>query len=119
VARTRLLVVEDSALVASALRLLFEESGYDVDVAATVKDAIAAATANVPDVMLLDLTLPDGDGLTILGRLRDDGHAPRSTIALTGHDDDELRERCIDTGCVDVLLKPVPIARLVELVRSL
>ena len=61
----------------------------------------------------------DGDGLTILERLRDEGHAPRSTIALTGHDDDELRERCIDAGCVGVLLKPVPIARLVELVRSL
>ncbi|MES2358747.1 MAG: response regulator [Gemmatimonadota bacterium] len=117
--RTRLLIVEDSAIVASALRLLFEESGYDVDVASTVKDAIATATARAPEVMLLDLTLPDGDGLTILERLRADGHAPRSTIALTGHDDDELRERCIEAGCVDVLLKPVPIARLVELVRSL
>ena len=119
VPRTRLLIVEDSAIVASALRLLFEESGYDVDVAATVKDAIATATASTPDVMLLDLTLPDGDGLAILERLRADDHAPRSTIALTGHDDDELRERCIDAGCVDVLLKPVPIARLVALVRSL
>jgi len=115
----RLLIVEDSAIVASALRLLFEESGYEVDVASTVKDAIAAATANTPDVMLLDLTLPDGDGLTILQQLRRYDRAPRSTIALTGHDDDELRERCIDAGCVDVLLKPVPIARLVALVRSL
>ena len=117
--RTRLLIVEDSAIVASALRLLFEESGYEVDVASTVKDAIATATARAPEVMLLDLTRPDGDGLTILERLRADDHAPRSTIALTGHDDDELRERCIEAGCVDVLLKPVPIARLVELVRSL
>ena len=115
----RLLIVEDSAIVASALRLLFEESGYEVDVASTVKDAVATATANTPDVMLLDLTLPDGDGLTILQQLRRYDRAPRSTIALTGHDDDELRERCIDAGCVDVLLKPVPIARLVELVRSL
>jgi DNA-binding response OmpR family regulator len=119
VPRTRLLVVEDSAIVASALRLLFEESGYDVDVASTVKAAIATATENTPDVMLLDLTLPDGDGLTILQRLREQGCAPHGTIALTGHDDDELRDRCIDAGCVDVLLKPVPIARLVALVQSL
>ena len=117
--RTRLLIVEDSAIVASALRVLFEESGYDVDVASTVKGAIAAATEHTPDVMLLDLTLPDGNGLTILQRLRDDGRAPRGTIAVTGHDDDELRERCIDAGCADVLLKPVPIARLAALVRSL
>lgn len=117
--RTRLLIVEDSAIVASALRVLFEEGGYEVDTASTVAGAIAAATERAPDVMLLDLTLPDGNGLTILERLRADGRAPRGTIALTGHDDDELRERCIDAGCVDVLLKPVPIARLAALVRSL
>jgi two-component system KDP operon response regulator KdpE len=119
VPRTRLLIVEDSAIVASALRVLFEEGGYDVDVASTVKGAIAVATEHAPDVMLLDLTLPDGNGLTILQRLRDDGRAPRGTIAITGHDDDELRERCISAGCADVLLKPVPIARLAALVRSL
>lgn len=118
-AQARLLVVEDSAIVASALRLLFEDSGYDVDVASTVQEAVASATANVPDVMLLDLTLPDGDGLTVLERLRESAHAPRHTIALTGHDDDDVRRRCIDAGCTDVLLKPVPIAQLVELVRSL
>ncbi len=69
--------------------------------------------------MLLDLTLADGDGLDALARLRSDGCAPRATLALTGHDDDELRQRCLDGGCCDVLLKPVPIARLLELVRSL
>lgn len=119
VRRKRLLIVEDSALVASALRLLFEENGYDVDIASTVAGATAATIERMPDVMLLDVTLPDGNGLLILDRLRDGGITPCSTIAVTGHDDDELRQRCIDAGCVDVLLKPVPIARLVELVRSL
>jgi two-component system capsular synthesis sensor histidine kinase RcsC len=116
---TRLLIVEDSELTASALRLLFEESGYDVAVAANVKQAVAIGMERALDVMLLDLTLTDGDGLTVLGRLREEGRAPRSTIALTGYDDDDVRQRCFDAGCVDVLLKPVPIARLLELLRSL
>lgn len=116
---TRLLIVEDSELTASALRLLFEESGYEVAVASTVKRAIEIGTEHAPDVMLLDLTLTDGDGLSVLERLHDENHSPRSTIALTGYDDDEVRQRCLNAGCVDVLLKPVPIARLLALVRSL
>jgi DNA-binding response OmpR family regulator len=71
-----------------------------------------------PDVMLLDLTLPDGNGLTVLQLLRDENIAAPRTIALSGHDDDELSQLCLDAGCTDVLLKPVPIARLLELVRS-
>jgi DNA-binding response OmpR family regulator len=119
VKRTRLLIVEDSELAASALRLLFEESGYEVSIALSVKNAVELGIEQRPDVMLLDLTLPDGDGLTALQRLRDANCAPRNTIALTGHDDDEMHARCIDAGCAEVLLKPVPIAQLLALVRSL
>ena len=69
--------------------------------------------------MLLDITLSDGDGLTALRYLHETGNAPPLTIALTGHDDEDLRQRCIDAGCSEVLLKPAPIARLLELARSL
>jgi len=72
-----------------------------------------------PDLMLLDVMLGDGDGLAVLERLRDGNCAPRNTIALTGHDDDEVRQRCLDAGCAEVLVKPVPIARLLALVQSL
>lgn len=118
-ARTRILIVEDSGLAASALRLLFEESGYEVALAPSVRDAVELGLTWVPDVMLLDLTLADGDGLAALQRLRDANRAPRATIAITGHDDDEVRQRCLDAGCADVLIKPVPIARLLARVRSL
>lgn len=69
--------------------------------------------------MLLDLSLPDGDGLEVLQQLRDNGITPPGTIALTGHDDDDVRRRCIGAGCAAVLVKPVPIAQLLALVRSL
>ena len=116
---TRLLIAEDSAITASALRLLFEDAGYEVTVAPSVSEVLLIGSTWKPDIMLLDLSLADGDGLDALARLQADGCAPRATIALTGHDNDELRQRCLDAGCTDVLLKPVPIARLLELVRSL
>ena len=89
------LVVEDSALVVGALRVLLEDAGYRVSTAATVRDALDAAAAAPPDVMLLDLTLPDGDGLAVLERLAAASSAPRVTVAVTGRDEPEVRARCL------------------------
>ena len=107
-----LLLVEDSALVTDALRLLFEGVGHRVRVATTVAAAIAACEAERPDVMLLDLTLSDGDGLRVLTALRGHGNEPRITAAMTGHDDPAARARCLAAGCADVLVKPVPMREL-------
>jgi len=70
-ARPHILIVDDSADVTGALRVLFEETGNDVSVANTIRDAVAVADARIIDVMLLDLTLPDGDGLTVLATMHD------------------------------------------------
>lgn len=114
------LVVEDNALVSSAMRLLLEHAGYTVSEASTVSGAIGAVESapHPPDVALLDLTLPDGDGLTILSGLRDLGLEPRITVAVTGRDDPQVRERCLAAGCRDVLLKPVPARELPQLVEA-
>jgi len=114
-----LLIVDDSAAVTGALGLLFQESGYRVTTAGDVDDAVRAGTADRADILLLDLTLPGGDGLLVLEQLRDAGAEPGATVALTGHDDDELRDRCVAAGCRDMLVKPVPIRELLALVRSL
>ena len=102
-----ILLVEDSPLVSDALRVLFEETGHRVTIASSAAEAIEAASAASPDVMLLDLGLPDADGLTVLDVLTERGLAPRRTIALTGTDDDETTRRCRVAGCHEVLLKPV------------
>src|SRR5438270_13429400 len=93
------LIVEDNDLVSGALRVLFEQTGRRVSIAGTVADAIAVASADRPDLMLIDLTLPDGSGLTILEELRRDNRQPRVTVALTGHDDPSIAERCAQLGC--------------------
>jgi len=117
-ARPHILIVDDSALVSGALRLLFEESGYDVSVAGTVREAVNAGTARAVDVMLLDLTLPDGDGLSALRSLREQDAEPKVTAALTGRDAAEVHSRCVAAGCRAVLVKPVPIAELIARVHE-
>src|SRR5204863_6941377 len=72
----RILIVEDSVLVTDAFRVLFEEAGYDVDVAASVAEGLSRASAAPVDVLLLDLSLPDGSGLDIVDALRTRGSLP-------------------------------------------
>jgi DNA-binding response OmpR family regulator len=114
-----ILLVEDSQLVTDALRILFDSSGYNVLVAATVDEAVSTGTSENIDVMLLDLTLPDGDGLDVMKTLRERISLPRATLAMTGHNDTATRRACIEAGCADVLLKPVPIGELLRQVERL
>jgi DNA-binding response OmpR family regulator len=110
------LVVEDSEPVLSAFRILLEDAGYRVSQAATVAAAITIAGADAVDLMLLDLTLPDGDGLSALAWLRESDALPRVTLAMTGDSEIETRQRCLAEGCADVLIKPVPIRELRDVI---
>jgi CheY-like chemotaxis protein len=112
--RARILIVEDSQLVTEAFSILFTEAGYDVELAANVAEAIERGTSEAVDLMLLDLSLPDGSGLEVLAALRENGSLPRATLAMTGHNDSQIRRSCIEAGCADVLLKPVPIRDLLR-----
>ena len=106
------LVVEDNELVTSAMRILFESAGYRVSIAASIAEALGIGTADPAALVLLDLKLPDGDGLALIESLRASGSW--KFVALTGRDDPETRKRCLDAGCVDVLIKPVPARELVS-----
>lgn len=112
------LLVEDSALVIGALRLLLEETGHRVSAASTVADAVSLARAERPDVILLDLTLGPDDGLAVLDDLAHTGDLPRVAVAVTGHDDDAVRARCLAAGCRAVLVKPITSRELPERIAS-
>ena len=112
------LIVEDNDLVSGALRILFEQTGRRVSIAATVSEALSVARADRPDLMLVDLTLPDGDGFSILEVLRQENRSPRVAVALTGHDDPATAERCAALGCTEVLVKPVPTRDLLRRAES-
>ena len=115
----RVLIVEDSEDVVEALQIVMESAGHYVRTATTVDDAVREAEADGVDVMLLDLSLPDGDGLDVLRRLDAGAHRPRHTIALTGRDEPAVREACLAAGCGEVMIKPVPIRELLRRVGEL
>ena len=112
------LVAEDNALVADAMRLLFEETGHRVTTAGTIVDVVRAASSDPVDLLLLDLGLSDGDGLEVVDQLRGRGALPRVVVALTGRDEPEVIARCKESGCREVLLKPVPVAALLRKSRE-
>ena len=108
------LVAEDNALVADAMRLLFEETGHRVTTTGSIVDTVAAAAADEVDLLLLDLGLSDGDGLAVLAELTSRHALPRVTVALTGRDEQEITDRCLAAGCRAVMLKPVPVGELLR-----
>jgi DNA-binding response OmpR family regulator len=118
-ASPHVLVVEDNALVTSATRILLEDAGFRVTTAARLADAYSVVRSDRPDAVLLDLRLPDGDGLSLLSRLREEGVPLPVVAALTGRDEPEIRARCLRAGCAAVLVKPVDARALAPTVRSL
>jgi|SRR5688572_10670507 len=114
----RVLLVEDSAMISGALRLLLESTGFEVTVAATAAEAAAWPEAEPADVMLLDLGLPDGDGLGVIESLAARGVRPHTTYAMTGYEDRETHDRCMAAGCAGVLIKPVPVQQLLRIVSE-
>ena len=112
------LLIDDSELVTDALGVLLGASGYQVRTAATVAAAIRSARNETPAVMLVDLTLPDGDGLDVVRALDRDGVPRGVAVALTGHDDPATEARCLAAGCHAVLVKPVRSATLLAGLRG-
>ena len=110
-----ILIVEDSQLVIDALAVLFDATGKRVSGARTLAEAREIAGADPPALVLLDLRLPDGDGLTLVEPLKNAGAV---VIALTGDDDPAKRRMCLDAGCADVLIKPVPARQLMGLAEK-
>ena len=112
------LVAEDNALVADAMRLLFEETGHRVSTTASIADTVDVAASDPVDLLLLDLGLSDGDGLGVLSELAGRDALPRVTVALTGRDEPEIIERCLAAGCRETMLKPVPVGELLRKSRE-
>ncbi len=109
----RVMVADDNADVAAATAALLEIEGFEACVAHSGEEALGLATRRAPDVLLLDLGLPDMDGLELARRLRAlDGSRDAVLVALTGRDLDPVLAR--EAGFDATLLKPASIARLRE-----
>ncbi|MGZ5786126.1 MAG: ANTAR domain-containing response regulator [Ramlibacter sp.] len=113
----RILVVEDDALVRHAFVTLLKSEGHAVVPAATGHAALAAAASELPDLALMDVGLPDIDGIECAGRLRQMKlQAP--IIFLTAYGGDEFVVRAIEQGAYAYLVKPVAGNQLLPLVKT-
>ena len=115
---TRVLVVEDEALVRAALRRALLLEGYEVSIAEDGRAALASLALSMPDAVVLDLGLPDVDGLDICRRLRTAGDRV-PVLMLTARDAIEDRVVGLDAGADDYLVKPFALSELYARLRAL
>lgn len=113
------LIVDDNALIRKMMRSVLEAEGETCREAATGAEALLAIHAKVPDAVLLDLHLPDTDGLTLL-RMLGASQLPRfpRVVLVTGSDEVGLGEEARKLGAAAVLRKPVAPETLVRKVRE-
>jgi DNA-binding response OmpR family regulator len=114
----RALVVDDDATLTTLVRRLLEEDGYAVDVAATADDGRTLAMVNDYDAIVLDLVLPDGNGIPVIQGLRRDGKKT-PIVVLTGTKDSDVTVRALDAGADDYLTKPINFGEFKARIRAL
>jgi DNA-binding response OmpR family regulator len=114
----RLLVIEDEVRIAEILRSALSRSGFAVDAVGLCDDARAALAVNPYDAVILDLGLPDGDGLKLLKDMRAQGNAV-PVLVLTARDAVEHRVAGLDTGADDYLIKPFAMSEVIARIKAL
>ena len=115
---TNILIVEDSEDLAFGLRNNLEFEGYDVSVVHDGKTGLEMATSNPPDLMILDLTLPELDGLNVLERIRKTG-SKLPILLLTARQEEVDKVRGLKLGADDYVTKPFGLMELLARVEAL
>lgn len=110
-----ILVIEDEPPMVRFLRASLGAHGYRLIESATAKDGVAQAASHNPDVILLDLGLPDADGLTVTAELRAWTRTPIIVISARGRDEDKIE--ALDAGADDYLTKPFSVGELLARIR--
>jgi two-component system, OmpR family, KDP operon response regulator KdpE len=113
---TRVLVVDDEPQILRALRINLRVREYQVDVAATGTEALEMAARHPPDLVILDLGLPDLDGVEVIQGLRGWTKAP--IIVLSGRADSTDKVEALDAGADDYVTKPFGVEELLARMRA-
>ncbi|MEW6733255.1 MAG: response regulator transcription factor [Acidobacteriota bacterium] len=114
----RVLIVEDETKMAALLKRGLEEEGMAVDIAPDGEQGYYAAQSSPYDLLILDITLPDMNGIELCRRLRGENLAA-PVLMLTARDDVETKVRGLDSGADDYLTKPFAFAELLARIRAL
>lgn len=112
----KILVIEDEENINNLLKTLLETSGYQVITSSTCKNGQMLFTSHRPDLVILDLGLPDFDGMTFLKEVRKTSLTPIIVLSARANDSDKVD--ALDSGANDYITKPFSSAELVARVRS-
>jgi two-component system KDP operon response regulator KdpE len=110
-----ILVIDDESSIQRFLRVSLEAQGYQVVEAATGKRGLVEAASRTPDLIVLDLGLPDMDGIDVTRQLREWSKAPIIVVSARGKEQDKIS--ALDAGADDYLTKPFGVGELMARVR--
>jgi two-component system KDP operon response regulator KdpE len=113
---SRVLVVDDEPQIIRGLRVILTNAGYRVEEATTKKEALAAASVRPPDAIVLDLVLPDGDGIEVCTDIRRWSQVPIVVLSAVG--DERQKVRALDAGADDYVTKPFGSEELLARMRA-
>ena len=116
-AKPRLLIIDDEVQIRRLLQVTLEEGGFDVREADTGRLGLSEAAALQPEAIILDLGLPDLDGLDVLRRLREWSQTP--VLVLTVRDREQQKIAALDAGADDYLTKPFGGGELLARLRAI
>jgi len=114
----RILVVDDEADIRELVQEILTEEGYSVGVAGTAAEARAACAGQAPDLVLLDIWMPDTDGITLLREWQQTFGAALPVVMMSGHGTVETAVEATRLGALDYVEKPLSLAKLLRTVRS-
>lgn len=111
----KILLVEDNETIRNAFAILLEDSGYRISQAGSGREALERAAADLPDLILMDLGLPDTNGLDVTRQLKADP-TTRDTVvvAITGRALETDQAACLAAGCAGYLAKPIDTSELLR-----
>ena len=115
-AKTQVLVVDDEEAILRFLKPALEANGYEMASAGTVAEATKRIAANSPDIVLLDLGLPDGDGKDVIKRAREWSDVP--IIVLSARERETEKIESLDLGADDYVNKPFNVGELLARMRT-
>jgi two-component system cell cycle response regulator DivK len=116
--RKRVLIVEDNMDTYELVHFILEKNEYDTFLAMNGRDGVNAAIKQNPDLIIMDLSMPEMDGWTATGLIkRDPKTSSIPLIALTAHALPGDRQRAMDAGCDEYMTKPMDLGDLVEAVQ--
>ena len=102
--RRRVLVCDDEPQILRALRIVLRDAGFEAMPASTAKEALDVAALHPPDAAIIDLMLPDGDGIEVTRTLREWTKAPIVVLSAIGEEDEKVR--ALEAGADDYVTKP-------------